>query len=206
MKHKSTKNNFSNLAFPSTFIVDYARPIYDESISEVTFGSPAYASTLAPVINAAKTATAVTTPVVVTAPIATVTSPASLDNFISSNAYSNRAAYYEGLASKLKETTLTQGTNEFAQKLNDDLENKAITEATKKAQEEAAIKAAKDLQEAKNRANAPSDDKESATQEIIIPAEVEAITPVAKAKSSNAMLYVGVIAIGIVGLMLLKNK
>lgn len=34
----------------------------------------------------------------------------------------------------------------------------------------------------------------------------EATTPVKKGKASNSLLYIGVIAIGIVGLMLLKNK
>ena len=34
----------------------------------------------------------------------------------------------------------------------------------------------------------------------------EATTPVRKGKSSNSLLYIGVIAIGIVGLMLLRNK
>jgi hypothetical protein len=198
MKYKSTKNTFSNLAFPTSYKVDYAKPIYDESISPVTYGTPSYATTLETVIDSAKAA-------VVTAPIATVTTPASLDNYIASNAYSNRAAYYGNLSSKLKETTSTQGTNEFAQNLNTDLENKAMLEAARKAKEEAAIKAAKDLQEAMNRANAPTGGKESATQEIM-PVEVEAVTPIAKAKSSNAMLYIGVIAVGIVGLMLLKNR
>lgn len=35
---------------------------------------------------------------------------------------------------------------------------------------------------------------------------VEATTPVKKGRASNSLLYIGVIAIGIVGLMLLRNK
>jgi hypothetical protein len=208
-----TKNKFSNFAFPTTYAVDYAKPIYDETISQVTYGNPSYGSTLANVIESAKES-GVSTPA-----IATVTTPASLDSFIASNAYSNRAAYYDQVQAKLTNTTFkipdpSGSSNAFLKQFQEKEaeREKALVEAARlKAESDAKAKAEADrvaasLDEAKRQADAPSGNKQSPTQEIIAPVEVEAVTPVSKAKSSNAMLYIGVIAIGIVGLMLLKNR
>jgi len=188
-----TKNKFSNFAFPTRFVVDYAKPIDD--ISQVTYGTPAYTETLSPLINSAKTSTSVAP--VVTAPISTVSNAASLDNYISSNAYSNRAAYYEGLSNKIKETVVeSKEVNPFQAGLE---RQEAETMAKAKADAE------ESLRKANADANKPSD-KASGNVDIQVQPEVDVVTPVAKAKSSNAMLYIGVIAIGIVGLVLLKNK
>jgi hypothetical protein len=202
-----TKKKFSNFAFPTNYAVDYAKPIYDETISQVTYGNPSYGSTLANVIESAKES-GVSTPA-----IATVTNPASLDSFIASNAYSNRAAYYGSVATKLSIPDPSGSSNAFLKQFQEKEaeREKALVEAARlKAESDAKAKAEADrvsmsLEEAKRQADAPSGNKQSPTQEIM-PVEVEAVTPVAKAKSSNAMLYVGVIAIGIVGLMLLKNR
>lgn len=202
-----TKKKFSNFAFPTNYAVDYAKPIYDETISQVTYGNPSYGSTLANVIESAKES-GVSTPA-----IATVTTPASLDSFIASNAYSNRAAYYGSVATKLSIPDPSGSSNAFLKQFQEKEaeREKALVEAARlKAESDAKAKAEADrvsmsLEEAKRQADAPSGNKQSPTQEIM-PVEVEAVTPVAKAKSSNAMLYVGVIAIGIVGLMLLKNR
>jgi hypothetical protein len=208
-----TKKKFSNFAFPTTYAVDYAKPIYDETISQVTYGNPSYGDTLATVIDAAKES-GVTTPAVVTAPISTVTTPASLDSFIASNAYSNRAAYYGEVQSKLTNTTFkipdpSGSANAFLQNFQEKEaeREKAIVEAARlKAEADAKAKAEADrvaasLQEAKNQADAPSGNKEADLTE-----KIDVVTPVAKAKTSNAMLYIGVVAIGIVGIMLLRNK
>ena len=201
------KNKLSNFAFPTPFKVDYARPIYDDTISQVTYNTPSYGSTLAPVIDSAKTSSSVAP--VVTAPISTVSNPASLDNYISSNAYSNRAAYYEGLGNKIKETVVqSKEVNPFQAGLErQEAETMAKSIADAKAISDAKAKAdaEESLRKAKADANKPSD-KASGNVDIQVQPEVDSVTPVAKAKSSNAMLYIGVIAIGIVGLMLLKNK
>lgn len=201
------KNKFSNFAFPTTFAVDYAKPIYDETISQVTYGNPSYGSTLANVIESAKES-GVSTPI-----IADVTNPASLDSFIASNAYSNRAAYYGNVATKLSIPDPSGSSNAFLKQFQEKEaeREKALIEAARlKAESDAKAKAEADrvamsLEEAKRQADAPSGNKQSTTQEIM-PVEVEAVTPVAKGKSNNSMLYIGVIAVGIVGLMLLKNK
>lgn len=206
------KNKFSNFAFPTPFAVDYARPIYDDTISQVTYNTPSYGSTLAPVIDSAKTSSSVAP--VVTPPISAVTTPESLNSFIASNAYSNRAAYYEQVQANLgnvKATDINTDAGAFTKQFEQaeaikeshtvgDAVDKAKADSDAKAKEEAA-KVLASLQEAKNQANAPSGNKQADTTET-----VDSVTPVAKAKSSNAMLYIGVIAIGIVGLMLLKNK
>lgn len=227
------KNKYSNLVFPTNPIVNTSSFFEDDTISQVTYGNPSYGTTLGNVIDSAKES-GITSPAVVTPPISTVTTPESLDNFIASNAYSNRAAYYEGL---LKTTTFREYNNELVKKVLGDIDNwnapnnnvemvkdyanPSVLEAIKRAKEAeairlaeaAAIKAAADLEEAKRKADAASEDKKVYEPEMVAdyaqPREdmpTNIVTSVAKSKSSNALLYVGVIAIGIVGLMLLKNK
>jgi len=207
-----TKNKFSNFAFPTTFAVDYAKPINDYAISEVTYGTPSYAEKLVPIINSAEKSTAIAP--VVTPPISNVTTPDSLNSFIASNAYSNRAAYYQQVQANLgnvKATDINTPSGAFTKQFEEaealkeshsvsEAVDKAKAESDAKAKEQAA-KVLESLQEAKNQADAPSGNKEADTTE-----KVDVVTPVSKAKSSNAMLYIGVIAVGIVGLMLLKNK
>jgi hypothetical protein len=202
------KKKFSNFAFPTTYAVDYAKPIYDETISQVTYGSPSYGDTLANVIDSAKES-GITTP-----SIATVTTPASLDSFIASHAYSNRAAYYGGVQSKLTNTTFKipdpSGYSDAFRKNFEEKEaerEKALVQsAILKAESDAKANAEADrvaasLEDAKRQADAPSGNKEADLTE-----KIDVVTPVAKAKTSNAMLYIGVVAIGIVGIMLLRNK
>ena len=51
-----------------------------------------------------------------------------------------------------------------------------------------------------------ADTKKAEEEKIAEEKKQESTMPVRKAKGSNSLLYIGVIAIGIVGLMLLKNK
>lgn len=189
------KDKFSNF-FPTNYKVDYAQPIEDKVISQVTYGTPTYAPKLETVIDAAKADISTAPAPVATASIATVTNAQALDGFIASNAYSNRASYYQTLETKLKESVKTMD-NAFQAELD-------RNEAAKVAKAAADAKA---LSDEKAKAEAKESLKQAAlTADLPSTKEVEAVTPVAKAKKSNALMYIGVIAIGIVGIMLLRNK
>lgn len=203
------KNKYSNLVFPTNPIVNTSS-FFDleegNTISSVTYGTPYFGNKLENVIDSAKES-GTTASTVVTPPISTVTTTESLDNFIASNAYSNRAATYGNI--KIAIPDPKSASNAFLKQFEEKEaeREKALVEAARlKAESDAKAKAladkiAADLQAAKDSANAPSGDKKVEETQVI-----DVVTPVAKAKSSNAMLYIGVIAVGIVGLMLLKNR